>query len=108
MNRRVIITPWFDTRATGGGARFSIEAAQSWLLQGDEVHILSSDSRRAVTGFEPFLSSGRLQLHQVSRADRMHLAQAFDDVRAFAEWVTHAQELDFLTPRMEETHVCQS
>ena len=78
MVRRVIITPWFDTRATGGGARFSVEAAQFWLLRGDEVHILSSDSRRTITGFEPFLSSGRLQIHQVSKADRMHLAQAFD------------------------------
>ncbi|MBI3321938.1 MAG: hypothetical protein HYZ91_06705 [Candidatus Omnitrophica bacterium] len=33
---------------------------------------------------------------------------AAQDVRAVAEWVTHSQELDFLTPQAEETRVCRA
>lgn len=79
MARRVIITPWFNQSATGGGAIFSVNVARVWLAQGHDVHILCSDHPRTLTDLEAWLGKGRLHLHQVSHAARLHLPHAFDN-----------------------------
>lgn len=77
MPRRVIISPWFDTAKTSGGAVFSVDVARVWLEDGHEVHILCSNVERRLGELKTFVESGQLVLHEVSKASEIYRSHEF-------------------------------